>query len=134
MRAIDRDLAALGTEVLAEADAGRRRAKRPRLLQLAGDIVRALGGGRVTCCKSGKDRTAMSVTLEIARILARRHGLPKARVLETAALLREWGVRRDVCRKCIGKPRFAFNRLQQGFLPEEYQPPAGSIAQSAIET
>lgn len=111
MRAIDRDLAALGTEVLAEADPGRRRAKRPRVLQLAGDIVRALGGGRVTCCKSGKDRTAMSVTLEIARVLARRHGLPKARVLETAALLREWGVRRDVCRKCIGKPRFAFNRL-----------------------
>lgn len=46
-----------------EAQESQRR-KRVELLQLAADIVRALRGGRATSCKSAKDRTSMSVTLE----------------------------------------------------------------------
>ena len=38
--------------------------KHYRILLIAADIVRALGGARACNCKSGKDRTSMSVTLE----------------------------------------------------------------------
>jgi hypothetical protein len=41
--------------------------------------------------QSGKDRTGMSVTLEEARILEQRHGLPADQLLPTANLFREHG-------------------------------------------
>ena len=34
------------------------------------------------------------------------------------------GVRLEVCRKNIGKPRYAFNALQVKLLPSVYRPPA----------
>eukprot|EP00940_MAST-03C_sp_MAST-3C-sp2_P002282 g2282.t1 len=52
------------------------------ILILSGDIARMLGASRLTNCMSGKDRTGMSVTLEEARIVGRRHRL--CRELDTS--------------------------------------------------
>ncbi|CAM9136976.1 unnamed protein product [Choristocarpus tenellus] len=50
--------------------------KNMAILMEAQLAVRRLGGGRVTFCKSGKDRTAMSVTLEEALLLIGNHVQP----------------------------------------------------------
>jgi hypothetical protein len=50
------------------------------ILAISADAVRLLGGGRITCCKSGKDRTGQSVTLECARLLGYHYGTPRSGV------------------------------------------------------
>ena len=128
-RKLDRDLANLARLVREETTSAD---KRPRIVQIAADITRMLQGLRITFCKSGKDRTSMGVTLEEARLLAQRHGLASFQLGEAASLLRKHGVRLPVCRKNVGKARYAFNRLQVRWLPREYRPPAetfgGSLA------
>ena len=52
-----------------EARGGRK--KLTAILTTAADVICAAGGARVVFCKSGKDRTAMAVTLEQARLLQR---------------------------------------------------------------
>lgn len=52
-----------------EARGGRK--KLTAILTTAADAICAAGGARVVFCKSGKDRTAMAVTLEQARLLQR---------------------------------------------------------------
>lgn len=121
---LDRDLAALAGEIRNESSSA---GKRPRVLQLAADITRMLHGLRITCCKSGKDRTGMSVTLEEARLLTQRHGLSPHRQLEVAELLRRHGTRLEICRKNVGRPRYAFNAFQAALLPREYRPPSDTI-------
>lgn len=124
---LDRDLATLATQVRLEAS---RPGKHHQVLTIAADITRMLHGARITCCKSGKDRTAMSVTYEEARILRDRHGLPQHNTRPAANLLREQGVRLPVCAKNVGVPVYAFNSLQVALLPKIYKPPSSTIASS----
>lgn len=97
--------------------------KRTDILKRSSDLCRELGGGRVTVCKSAKDRTAMSVTLEQVRILQRHHDLPAHRVPATVSVMRSHGVRIENALKNTGKRMFAFNKLQRSLLPEEYRCP-----------
>ena len=52
-----------------------RKNKNVEVLQLAANITRRMKGIRFTCCKSGKDRTGMSCTLEQVQILSREYDL-----------------------------------------------------------
>lgn len=111
------------------------------ILLHASDAVRSLNGGRVTYCKSGKDRTAMSATLEQARLLVqrKRHVLeeiesgsateygPLEEVKSVANVMREFGVRMEIAKKNVGRYKYSFNTIQRKLLPEIYRPPVGTI-------
>eukprot|EP01043_Picozoa_sp_COSAG02_P034496 COSAG02_NODE_2415_length_8913_cov_2.989676_8_plen_997_part_00 len=127
------------------------------LLQHIALLARALGGARVTHCKSGKDRTSMSCTLEEVQLLSSSLGRlqlqhrigtkPTAAAGEAGAavdgvalsaaqddwcqVLRAYGVRRENVRLNTGKDVYAFNKVQASFLPEEYRPPPGSHGKAA---
>ncbi|KAF1328767.1 hypothetical protein FI667_g6638, partial [Globisporangium splendens] len=99
------------------------RKKRPEILQLSSDLCRRVSAGRVTVCKSAKDRTGMSVTLEQGRILVQNHGLPEAKKAGIVSVMRSEGVRIENALKNTGRRVFAFNALQRSLLPEEYRCP-----------
>ena len=100
--------------------------KNVALLEVSAETARLLGGGRVTMCKSGKDRTSMSVTLEHGRLLHAQHGLGAAQLADAVHTMRRRGVRRENVRLNTGRRLYAFNWLQQSMLPEAYRPPKGS--------
>ncbi|RHY33845.1 hypothetical protein DYB32_001373 [Aphanomyces invadans] len=115
-------------------------AKNTRILLEAAD-VRRLRGGRVTYCKSGKDRTAMSVTLEQARLLFKRvSGVNPLHLmgateqlsigpeeLQAANLMREFGIRIKIAKKNVGRYKYSFNAIQRKMLPDIYRPPVSTI-------
>jgi len=93
------------------------------LLRLCSDVCRVLGGGRVVCCKSAKDRTSMSVTWEMSRLLTLHHNLPSSEQQAIADLLRLQDVRRFNVLKNTGKKGYAFNAFQRSMLPPVLCPP-----------
>jgi len=95
------------------------------LLLKAQVAVRSLLGGRITFCKSGKDRTAMSVTLEQSKILSTIIG--KVDEIQFANILREFGIRIVVAEKNVGRPKYSFNAAQRQLLPVAYRPPTTTI-------
>lgn len=98
--------------------------KNVALLTDTSDFCRELGGARVTCCKSGKDRTAMSVTLEQARLCVAELKATQGSTL--CASMRLYGVRRKNVFLNTKADKFAFNEVQRKMLPECYKPPAGT--------
>ena len=103
-----------------------------QILVGSSDLILDLGGGRITCCKSGKDRTAMSITLEQARILRDKYRVGVGgedevkKYMLTVDMMRRHGVRIANARKNTGKALFAFNLFQRQMLPELYRPPAST--------
>ena len=95
------------------------------LLSLCQQLSRTMQAGRLTCCKSGKDRTSMSVTLENTALLGKDAELAGIKQVEVLRVLRSRGVRRQNLIKNIGKPYYAFNPIQWMNLPKMYRPPAG---------
>lgn len=93
------------------------------LLHIVAEITRLVGGIRVTNCKSGKDRTGVSVSLEQCFILVREHNLDNSMMQYILDDLRRNGTRMDVVRKNVGQKMYAFNKIRYFLLPQLYQPP-----------
>ncbi|OTF82917.1 hypothetical protein BLA29_010788 [Euroglyphus maynei] len=107
--------------------------KNIQILKLANEIVRHLDGTiKVTCCKSAKDRTGMSVTLEEVRFVfeflqfdKHLHSHLFQTMLDT---LRRNGTRIENVRKNIGAKKYAFNYLCLLTFPMEFRPPLGTYS------
>ena len=78
-------------EIADSALASGPRRKNTTILRRCAELVRCLHGARITACKSAKDRTAMSVTLEQARLLHEYHKLRQDDVERVTDLMRRHG-------------------------------------------
>ncbi|ETW09439.1 hypothetical protein H310_00040 [Aphanomyces invadans] len=104
------------------------------MLLEAADIVRKLNGMRVTCCPTGVDHTALSATLEQARLLYSKRSANSNASTEDqevikpiANIMREYGVRIAIAMKNTGRFEYAFNSIQRKLLPDVYRPPTSTI-------
>ncbi|KAH8386886.1 hypothetical protein KR093_003305 [Drosophila rubida] len=104
--------------------------KNVKILHLAEDACRLMGGLRFTSCKSAKDRTGMAVTLEQCRVLVREFQLPAKHVPYALSTMRSEGTRMDNVFKNIGKHKYAFNLPQVLMLPAMYRPPVGAYGKA----
>ncbi|GAA57094.1 inositol polyphosphate-4-phosphatase [Clonorchis sinensis] len=104
------------------------RSKPIEILEYASEITQAFGGIRFTSCKSAKDRTGMSVTLEQIRWLKNAEGMHEGHFQTALQCLRQTGLRVDNVMKNTGGRKYAFNRLQLLYFPRLYRPPVGTYA------
>ncbi|KRY92179.1 Type I inositol 3,4-bisphosphate 4-phosphatase [Trichinella pseudospiralis] len=88
-------------------------------------LCRLLDASVLVCCKSGKDRTSMGVTLDEQLLLEAEHNLSAEQAGELLGKIRSQGTRIENAYKNIGARRYAFRQWQLNFLPEMYRPPAG---------
>lgn len=126
--------------------------KNVELLLFLKQLCLRVRGGRLTCCKSGKDRSSMAVTLEECSILRSHHHLLSNSFRTTLSTLRTWGAilfldmvclflatwlfcrhgtRLENCLKNTGHRCYHFNSLQLATLPGFLKPPRHTCREHA---
>lgn len=100
--------------------------KNVEVLQLVSRITVAMQGLRFTSCKSAKDRTGMSVTLEQVNTLIHGYDLAETEVQRALDCMRSEGCRRENTYKNIGVRKYAFSQLGLSSYPKQYRPPPGT--------
>ncbi|KAI9183074.1 hypothetical protein H9P43_003991 [Blastocladiella emersonii ATCC 22665] len=150
------NVAVSGLRRVLGAVSGGARAKNTDILVMAAHITRVLGSlhllmagnvevhdrlppfgcmpsttTRFTSCKSAKDRTSMSVTLEQCFILQAAHLMSPGDFEGMLTAMRACGTRMRNVERNIGKPTYAFNAIQWNILPRLYRPPKYTINQGA---
>ena len=104
--------------------------KNVQILLATADISRAVAGLHSICCKSGKDRTSMSVTLEQTQVICEWFRVAHGRRI--VKILRRFGARRGNVIANTGATKYAFNPIQVRMLPHCLRPPAGTFSATVI--